>query len=81
MIQEAMNLPDTKRYYENTYGIRVDFGEKPVKKKAPPGKPPGEREGQTEQDFQRAARQVVPHIPKMEAPYLPLAENRDPCRE
>ncbi len=58
VIQEAMNLLDTKRYYENTYGIRVDFGEKPGKKKAPPGKPPDEQEAQEAPDMSR----ITPRI-------------------
>ncbi len=53
VIQEAMNLLDTKRYYENTYGIRVDFGEKPGKKKAPPGKPPDEQKAQEVPDMSK----------------------------
>ncbi len=59
VIQEAMNLLDTKRYYENTYGIRVDFGEKPGKKKAPPGKPPDEQKAQEAPDMSRN----TPRIP------------------
>ncbi len=59
VIQEAMNLLNTKRYYENIYGIRVDFGEKPIKKKAPPGKLPDEQEAQEAPDMSR----ITPKIP------------------
>lgn len=76
VIQEAMNLLDTKQYYENIYGIRVDFGNTGRKKKALPGKPPGEQDKQTEQDFQSTGQPVVPHIPKMEAPSPPAFSQR-----
>ncbi len=76
VIQEAMNLLDTKRYYENIYGICMDFGDTERKKKALPGKPPGEQNKQTEQDFQRAGQQMVHHIPKMEAHSPPLFSQR-----
>ena len=72
VIQEAMNLLDTKRYYENIYGIRMNFEDTERKKTAPPGKPPGEQEGQKNPHCQNAGRQVVPHIPQMKAPSPPL---------
>ncbi len=67
VIQEAMNLLDTKRYYENTYGIRVDFGEKPVKKKAPLGKPPDEQKAQEVPDMSR----ITPKIPVVSTASIP----------
>lgn len=60
VIQEAMQLVETKQYYESTYGIRVDLGTEPAKKKAAPNEPP---EGQEAE---------VPPIPKIKfAPVIP----------
>ncbi len=67
VIQEAMNLLDTKRYYENIYGIRVDFGNKPVKKKTPPGKPPDEQKAQEVPDMSR----ITPKIPVASTASIP----------
>ncbi len=72
VIQEAMNLLNTKRYYENTYGIRVDFGEKPGKKRAPPAMPPGEQDEQNRQTFQSAYQQVITQKPTVEIPIRPV---------
>ncbi len=69
VIQEAMNLLDTKRYYENTYVIRVDFGEKQGKKTAPPAKPPDEQKAQEAPDMST----LMPRIPTVSASSIPQA--------
>jgi len=71
VIREAMNLLDTKQYYENIYGICMDFGEKPSKKKAPPGKPPGEQDEPKRRDFQSADQQIVTQNTTVEIPTRP----------
>ena len=70
VIQEAMNLLDTKRYYENTYGIHVDFGDKPVKKKAPPDKPPDEQKAQEAPDINKLTPRI-PIAPTASIPQVP----------
>jgi len=72
VIQEAMNLLDTKRYYESIYGIHTNLWDTGRKKKAPPGKS-GEQDEPKRRNFQSADQQVVTQNTTVEIPTRPVS--------